>query len=332
MSIRFWRTLLEHLWREHARRFDTALRWKGLRVFCLDGTGVRLPNVPAVRAGFPCHSTGKGQGRAPLARVVAAVSAFTGYCRAFTFTAWSFGEHAALKHLARAMGPGDLLLLDRGFFSAEGIKALGERGLRMLLRITGQTAGHCRTIAELDGDDHLVEVKCLPGVILRRIRYQIPGFRESWLLTNLTDALTFPAPELVGVYHWRWRIETVVREWKRVLSMQNLRAHTPAGLSKELHAHMLLSNLVRQAMSEAVEDTPLTPVQVSFTAAINGLRAGLAATGVCLPLGERWLVVIRAAVIRQRPGRTYPRRRDGKIRHKGGGKTVLPHRLPASES
>ncbi len=181
----------------------------------------------------------------------------------------------------------------------------------------------------------VVRRKCpgLPARLTARlIRYQMPGFRPSWLLTSLTDADAFPVDELVNPYHRRWQIETIFREWKHGLNIQNLRSRTPNGILKEIHAHLLLSNLVRWVMTEATSDTPDLAVDLSFLTALthvkNAIRSMLRAPPEqIVAIYSLLLTDLRAAKIHKRPGRSYPRPNDGKTKNMGYGKRRLPARL-----
>ncbi len=175
----------------------------------------------------------------------------------------------------------------------------------------------------------------LPKVITARLlRYQCPGFRASWLLTSLLDPQAYPHSELVGLYHRRWQIETVYREWKHGLDIQNLRSHTPAGVLKEVYAHLLLSTLVRWVMTDAVQGLELHPVDLSYLTALTHVQNAslhmLRVNPRRLPeIYQQLLRDIRRARIRKRPGRSYPRRLD-KPRNRGNGYSQQPARLPTA--
>jgi hypothetical protein len=177
--------------------------------------------------------------------------------------------------------------------------------------------------------------KCpgLPGELLcRLIRYQRPGFRSSWLVTSLMDPRRYTREELINLYHQRWTLETIYREWKHSLNIQNLRSHTPVGIIKEVHAQLMLSNLVRWIMTEATQDTGQTPLDFSFLTTLTLLKNSVVSL---IPVGDRYtswfyqrlLADIRAAKIRKRPGRSFPRRGDGKYKNKGHGHRQKPARL-----
>jgi hypothetical protein len=169
-------------------------------------------------------------------------------------------------------------------------------------------------------------------LVCRLVQYQRHGFRPSWLLTSLLSAEGATRDELIELYHRRWSIETIYREWKHGMDIQNLRSHTPVGILKEVHAQLILSNLVRWIMTESAEKTAQTPLEFSFLSTLTLVKTVLP----CLlhprrALGivayQRLLIEIRSAVIRQRPGRSYPRPGDGKLKNKGGGRYQLPAKL-----
>ncbi len=211
------------------------------------------------------------------------------------------------------------------------------------MRVSKQMAGFARRERKLGTHDWMVRFRPTaatrrksPGLprelTARLIRYQRRGFRPSYLLTSLRSSRRFSYDELVYLYHRRWQIETIYREWKHTLDIQNLRSHTPRGILKEVHAHLLLSNLVRWVMTEACEPTGHKPVELSFLTTISHLKSALWLMFHLPPktLGdayEQLLDLIRAARIRQRPGRSYPRRRDGRVKNMGYGKHRLPARL-----
>lgn len=172
----------------------------------------------------------------------------------------------------------------------------------------------------------------LPAVLTARlIRYQWPGFRPSWLLTSLHDSSAFAADELVGLYHRRWQIETIYREWKHGLNIQNLRSHTPAGVIKEVYAHLLLNNLVRWIMTESTEKLDIHPIDLSYVTTLTHVRNAIltmlrAPTHHVNVIYDQLLDDIRLARIRKRPNRSYPRKHD-KPRNRGNGKIQQPAKL-----
>ncbi len=146
------------------------------------------------------------------------------------------------------------------------------------------------------------------------------------------NADRFNRDELVDLYHRRWSIETIYREWKHGLDIQNLRSHSPAGILKEVHAQLLLSNVVRWIMTEATQDEPLTPLDLSFLTTLTLIKDRVSTFIHASPrdmakLYRQLLRDIHAARIRKRPGRSYPRPGDRRIKNKGKGKYQMPARI-----
>jgi hypothetical protein len=176
------------------------------------------------------------------------------------------------------------------------------------------------------------ETPGLPEVLTcRLIHFQIQGSSPSFLLTSLLDPVQFPASELIELYHRRWRIETIYREWKHALEITGLRSHTPVGIVKEMHAHLLLSNLVRFVMTDAVKDTNETPLAFSFLSALTAVKTAIARMSAGgAPHAEIYaglLEEIRHSPIRQRPGRRYPRRGETKAKIQTRGSATCPFTL-----
>lgn len=220
--------------------------------------------------------------------------------------------------------------------------AITSQSAHYLQRLSDQMATFGQRVKKIGQDDGLVRFRPSPAsrrnhpglpeeLTARLIRYQMPGFRPSYLLTSLTNPRTFTREGLVHLYHRRWRIETIYREWKHTLNIQNLRSQTPLGILKEIHAHLMMSNLVRWIMAQTSAETT-TPVELSFTTAVSHIKTAVATMAGLSPYRlvrfyRQLLADIGGATIRQRPGRSYPRLRDGTIKNMGKGKYKLPARL-----
>lgn len=101
------------------------------------------------------------------------------------------------------------------------------------------------------------------------------GFRsqEIILATTLLDAEGYSKDELGDLYHQRWHEELDLRALKQTLQMDHILGKTPAMARKELWAHLLGYNLVRQALAEAALHANLRPRQLSFAGGMQTLEA-----------------------------------------------------------
>lgn len=345
LPLSFFKNLFFTLRNRFLEKFSPLMLWKGYQVFAIDGTTVALPPIKRLLKHFGAPSNQNGQSKNPQARLVAAISVFCGFCINFAVVPYNSTEHAALRQLIPQFGSEVLLLLDAGFFSFIALYRMTEKqGLEFLMRVPKSLK--YKVVKELGPNEWIVELRPSTSVkrdwpelpeklpLLRLIRYQIPGYRPSYLLTSILDPTIALSEELVALYHRRWQIETVYYELKCVLNIQNLRSESKVGIEKEFYTQLIMNNLVRWIMTEAAQEQGCYPVDLSFEEAVRAVKAALPHIAVATPLEiariyRKVVNRIKAAKIRKRPGRYYPRPGDGKPKNKGGGKYVQSARLAA---
>lgn len=343
LPLRLLRLLVRRLTQRYQDCFQGVCRWKGrFRVLAGDGTVVTLAKSSVLVKFFGSAGNQHGAGAFPQARLVALCSVFTGFCTGYVLMPLRWGEQVGLGHLLRDILPNDLILLDRNFYCFAVIAPVLRRGAHALIRVKECYAVKFRRLRSLGKDHWLVEL--YPSRAAQRehglperlqmglIKYQRKGFRVSWLLTTLTDPADATAAELVDLYHRRWSIETVYREWKHTMDVQNIRSITPRGVYKEVAVQVLLHNLARWVMTEAAGSVGTDPVRLSFRTSLTLVRSfAQAALGqpaeVLRRRYRRLLERIAAAAVVQRPGRSFPRTFDQRPRPKGHGRAAQPARL-----
>jgi hypothetical protein len=149
-------------------------------------------------------------------------------------------------------------------------------------------------------DDEYAE---LPATILIRevrVRLTEPGLRvkDLVLVTTLLDAVRYPPSMIAAMYGLRWSAEVNLRHLKQTLGLDVLRSHTLAGVTKELHAFVIIYNLVRRIMGEAGRKQKVQPTRISFVIPLDDnpydtnlvlnyrIRKAVTATAACLSLKE----------------------------------------------
>jgi len=80
---------------------------------------------------------------------------------------------------------------------------------------------------------------------LRRLTLYRPGEETIILLTDLLDATTFPATDLLDLYLARWSIERVFQQITEVFHLQTLIGTTPQGTVFQFAFCVLLYNIVQ---------------------------------------------------------------------------------------
>jgi hypothetical protein len=353
LPLRFFLRLFADLVERFSSKFGSRFRWKGFRLLGVDGMDIDLPRHAHLRKVFPTPGNGQGSAPRPQGRLVGLVGLWDGICHAFRWTSLAVGEQHSARQLFQRLIAMDLVLADRNFPDLESFAAILSRSADCLFHLPSNRFLTKARIPTPSGrpDEWSIELtlpkelrqqhpELGPTLRLRVLQYQRPGFRTSWLITSLLDTEQFSYQELVELYHQRWRQETFHREWKYTLQLSNLRSHTAAGLLKEVLVQLTLNNAVRWMMAEAVSQSATTPddrpVDLRFLDAKRVILASLPAMTAApawalMPLYRQLLRTIATQRILVRPGRSYPRRWDGRARPKGHGRAAQPARTTPQE-
>jgi hypothetical protein len=309
-----------------AERSAASHRWRGLRLYGIDGSTVRVPDTPENREVFG-GQRGRDGGPSgyPMARVVVLM-----VLRSHLLAAASFGRYQGTyeleyaKPLCASVPADSLTILDKGFFGASLLLGLqGGTNRHWLTRAKSNLSA--KVIESFGTGDELVEMTVssharaqdpsLPSRWrARRIRYQRPGFREQWLLTSLCDPQRFPAHEIVALYHERWELELGYDEIKTDLldREEAIRSKKPDGVRQELWGVLLAYNLLRLEIESIAREAKVEPTRISFLEALRLIRDEWAWLSVTSPgaIPKRLATMrrsIKRYVLPPRRERLYPR-------------------------
>lgn len=268
---------------EWARRSADDHRWKGLAVYGMDGTTLRVPDSKENWKTFG-GSLGNGDraGSAyPTVRVVALMAVRSHLLAGMRLAPYDVGEVTLARELWPEIPPDSLTLVDRNFLLGADLSRLNREGNRHWLTRAKSTT-KLRVLERLAKDDALVEItfaastrranKHLPECwVVRAISYQRKGFRRSMLLTSLTDRRKYPREEIVELYHERWELELGFDEIKtHMLAREEaIRSRTPDAVRQELWGIGLAYNLVRLEMERAADEAGVAPTRISFVNALS---------------------------------------------------------------
>lgn len=265
---------------EWSERSAESHRWRGLALYGLDGTTMRVADSPENRATFGGHRNGAGRGESgyPLVRVVAMMAVRSHVLAAFRFADYATGETTLARGIWNEVPENSLVIVDRNFLVKKDLIHLETSGNRhWLSRTKSNTKWAIRE--KLGKDDYLVEWDVketgLPSTwTLRAIHYQKKGFPRATLLTSLLDAEKYPASELIALYHERWETEIGYDEVKTHLldRQEAIRSKTPEGVRQELWGIALAYNLVRVEMERAAAEAGVPPTRISFVASLAMIR------------------------------------------------------------
>jgi len=261
----------------------------GLRTVAFDGcSSIRAPDTARNRAWLGRVRHRNGFAGYPLVHLMALAETGTrALLGAVIGSAADGGEPALARGLLPLLGPGMLVLADRGFDAAGFLAAVAGTGAQFLARVKSTRA--LPPLQLLPDGSYLSDLGGLRvRVIEAGIRVQGADgtcCQDSYrLVTTLLDHRRVPADRLVRLYHERWEIESAYYALRHtMLAGRVLRSGDRPGLEQEIWALLAACQLLRMAMTDATATRPGTdPDRASFTtaqqAAIDQLTA---AQGIC---------------------------------------------------
>lgn len=304
-------------------------RWRGLAVYGLDGTTLRVADTPENVAHFgrPPSRHGEGAGY-PQLRLVTLLALRARLLAAAASGPYRTSEVALAQEVWGALPEHAVVILDRGFCSYALFHALAtpDRDRHWLVRArSGRTALTHTVVQRFSPGDVLVELRpsratCAkhpdlpPTLRVRAVRVHRRGFRPYWVFTSLLNPATHPAAEVAALYHERWELELAFDEVKTHTCerAEALRSKVPTRVEQEVWGLLLAYNLVRLVMGRAAPRAGVPPSRLSYRGALLALRAFWQAAWVTAPgtLPRRLEVLLddlARFVLPERRPRRYPR-------------------------
>ena len=331
-------------------------RWHGRRVLLVDGSTLSMPDTEANQAAYPQSRKQKPGVGFPQMRWVALIALTTGCALDSAFgpcRGKETGETALFRQLLGTLRAKDVLVADRYYCSYWTVALAMKLGVDVVFRQHQSRHTDFRRGRRLGKKDHVVDwdkpkrpdwmdeetYASLPDTLtLREMRGCIGAagcrVRELTVVTTLTDPATWAKDEIMNLYGERWNVEVDLRSIKTHMGMDILTCQTPEMVRKEIWAHLLAYNLVREVMAQAAREHGVTPRKLSFLGAMQTLEAFrpllLAVTEEGMPgLIRLILKAIAEHRVGNRPNRYEPRK--VKRRPKGYTRLTRPRAVERAE-
>ena len=252
-------------------------RWRGLAVYGVDGSQLRIPDTPENDQTFGRPPSGRGRAGYPQVRIVALMVLRSHLLAGLVVGASEEGEVTLAASLWPELPEASLTILDRGFLSYLLFHQIqAQRPNRhWLTRAKKNLRWHVRQ--RLGPNDYVVDLPVhrnlrrahpeLPEILpARALRCQRRGFRPQTLLTSLLDPATYPAAEIVALYHERWELEIGFDEVKtHTLEREEaLRSRAPERIRQEIWGLAIGYNLVRLEMARVAAHAAVAPQRISY--------------------------------------------------------------------
>jgi hypothetical protein len=218
--------LFERCSKQWALASALKLAWRGLSVFAIDGTTLRVPDSDENRSEFGLASGGTGQSGYPVVRLVTVIAARSHLISSATMGSFSTGEHTLSDPCLAEIPDNSITILDRNFLVSKYMVGFPKSGTNRHWLMRAKKNTKWRVVRELGPGDFLVELEVHhrarrkdPSLPMkyqaRALCCQRPGSAtHQWLLTSLLESKLYPADELIDLYHERWEIEISYDEIK----------------------------------------------------------------------------------------------------------------------
>lgn len=346
LPVKLLKLLVRDTGRELEQSAQGAWLWKGRHVKIADGTTVTMPDTADNEAAFPRRRNQRRGVGFPIARVLVVVSLACGSVLEAAIGPMrgkKTGENSLFRSIDQVLEDGDVVLGDRLFCSYQDLAQQRARGVDMVVRQHQSRKMDFRCGTWLAMGDHVVVWKrpefnsarfdraiweALPEQMeVREIRFRVTqkGFRpaEITLATTLLDPVAYPKDDICALYRERWHNELDLRSLKTSMQMYHLRCKTAKMVEKEIWAHFLAYNLIRQTMAEAARVHGVLPRHLSFKGTVQMVNS----FAEYLPLrGQQrdvlWSELLKAIAthtVGNRPNRVEPR----KLKYRVGKYTYM---------
>jgi hypothetical protein len=258
----------------------------GLRVVTVDGFTLDVPDTADNAEFFGRGSNGTATSNPyPQLRALVLAESGTRVLLGAAYGPSSSGEQTLAQDLLPAIGPGMIVLADRGFASWKLWRAAAATGAHLCWRMSASFT--LPVLQVLPDGTYLSELrpprrKDGAPIRVRVIEYSVISTDENGqetselfaLATTLVDVDTHPAIELAQLYHARWQAETGIGDLKTLIRGGPevlLRSQTPAMVEQEFWAMLCVYQAIRDLISYAVP-SGLDPGRVSFKRAFEAAR------------------------------------------------------------
>lgn len=286
-------TLFQRTADEWAQTSAAEHAWRGLSLFPIDGTTLRVPDSDGNAAEFGLPGSSRGCAGYPQVRLVTVMSAVTHMiaCAAFgPCRGKRTGELSLARDLRGRIPPASLLIGDKLFLAYAELYAITRSNTTDISSarhwlVPAKKNTVWTVVEHISDTDAIVDLKInsrdrradpsLPETMrVRAIRYDRKGFRMRTLLTSLLDPQAYPESEITAVFKLREEIDLAYDEIKtHMLERQEaLRSKLPEGVKQEIWGILAAYNLVRHKMLGVAKEACLPPLRISFRHTLQALR------------------------------------------------------------
>ena len=230
-------------------------RWRGHRLFAVDGSKINLPRQLRDNA----YVLPSGNAYYPQGTVSCLYQLQSKIPYDFDLVAHQNERALALSHL-KLLKPRDLVIFDRGYFGYGLLYSFLQANVDVVFRLqpSSFTAVNDFFVGPLSDQEVSLEIppkrqygvrSKYPGVEFKPIRFRLVKYVHADTIyvlgTSLLDRQRYSIGDLSDLYHSRWGIEELYKISKVLIDVEDFHAQTERGVKQELFAHFVLMTMNR---------------------------------------------------------------------------------------
>ncbi len=269
IAANFFRDLFDHTASLFYHCFPEHKRWRGKRLFAVDGTGQRLPYETALGQAFGTHMN--QHGARPSMRLLLTHDVLNNVLYRVDFYNQNSSEiYTAYPNVEQLPRDG-VYIYDRHYASF-GLAYLHDRhGSDYVIRMPLDQSNVVKKFAESTDNERIITLKLGVGRAYRSLktlglnpvlhtefkarllRVELDDGQVEVVMTSLTDRFKYPQTEFKWLYGKRWGVETTIYVLKSFLQLALVSARTLPGVAQDLWATFAFYNQ-QSALIAACED------------------------------------------------------------------------------
>lgn len=247
----------------------TPKKYKNLILVAIDGSKIYLPNSEDIKKEFTTipvkfSDTPKGEYVGGLASVAFDVLNDIVIDAVITNQKAYEGD-LALQHLEH-LGPGHLVIFDRGYPSYKLIANCYVKGIDCLFRCSTGWTTESRDMFKSNEMSKIVTLKrtiskreCeelnLPEeVTVRYVKVILENGEKEVLVTSLLDEQLYPTEDFKYLYWSRWGVETLFGVIKNRIALENFTGKTAESVKQDFYSTIFISNFETILTDDATEE------------------------------------------------------------------------------
>ncbi len=235
-------------------------RWKGLRIWTIDGSSVALPDTEILRNKYGQTTNQRGNGD-PVARICVLYDVLNEIAIRGLLHPYTVAEETVVPDILEGQDTSDtLILFDRGYPSYWSMHQLIEKGPFFLMRAACNANNVVKSFLAGEQDDIIVEMRPPYSSLvklnemgvniskektirLRLVKFVLDSGQVEVLITNLYDAALYRVEDMKHPYNMRWGIETYYGYIKQELQLGQFSGLAPVCIEQDFAANLFLFNL-----------------------------------------------------------------------------------------